>query len=164
MSNPNDIVFRRATEADRPFMEEMNKLTETFGDPNGELPSDYAETSEHYIGRWTEDQGGILVEEDGDKLGAAWLRNFTAENPGTGYIADDYPEVAIALTPGSTGKGLGGKLMRAVLDLAQVMGHPGISLCVHKDNPRAKHSYEKVGYQDIKMDDSGDYYVMLYKF
>lgn len=158
------IVFRKATEEDRPFILEMNKETETWGDPERSLSDTFKEDEERYARRWSEDQGGVIAEEDGTRLGAAWLRNFTSTDPGTGYVADEYPEVAIALAPESTGKGLGRKLMQAVLDMAQVMGKPGVSLCVADGNDRAKALYESMGYEHVGRDASDGYSVMLYKF
>ena len=165
-----DFVFRSATEADRPFILKMNKETETWGDPSREVSDTFKEDEQRYVGQWTQDQGGVIVEEkdggeeDGTPLGAAWLRTFTAAAPGTGYVADEYPEVAIAVAPGNTGKGLGRKLMQAVLDLAQTMGYPGVSLCVADGNDRAAHLYESIGYQHVGRDSSDEYAVMLYKF
>lgn len=160
-----DFVFRRATEADRPFLLKMNVQTETWGDPSRGVTDHFKEDEQRYVSNWTEDQGGVVLEdESGEPLGASWLRTFTAENPGHGYVSDEYPEVAIALAPGNTGQGLGRELMQATLDSAQTMGYPGVSLCVADGNDRAAYLYESMGYKTVGRDKTDSFTVMLYKF
>ncbi|WP_296106512.1 hypothetical protein [uncultured Corynebacterium sp.] len=100
-----DVLFRRAQEEDRDFLIRMNHLTETWGDEDAAQERDFSETDRHYVGKWTPDQGGVIALQDGEPIGAAWLRTFTAEDPGTGFVEEKYPEVAIALAPGHTGGG-----------------------------------------------------------
>ncbi|KAB1502854.1 GNAT family N-acetyltransferase [Corynebacterium sp. 320] len=168
------ITFRRATNADREFIRQMNLETETWGDPTRELGENWRADEVRYVDHWSEDQGGVIAEagvEDDDgadpqaaALGAAWLRSFTAEDPGHGFLSEDYPEVAIALSPASTGKGIGRTLMTKTLDLARELGAPGVSLCVEDGNDRAKHLYESIGFEHVRRDSTGSYFVMLYRF
>ncbi|OFT33672.1 acetyltransferase [Corynebacterium sp. HMSC08A12] len=162
--NPELFTFRRAVEADRPFIHKMNAETDTWGDPNKEYSDTFDEDTVFYVDGWTEGQGGVIVEENGESIGAAWLLDSTEENHGYGYVSAEYPEVAIAMAPGNTGKGLGTKLMQAVLDQAKADGKPGVSLCVVFGNDRAKHVYEKIGYVDKGVDEAEHAHVMLYTF
>lgn len=165
-STDSALVFRPAEEVDREFIHEMHRQAETWGDESRELGDSFEEDDHHYVGKWTPDQGGVIVEEAGRRIGAAWLRNFTADNPGTGYVADEYPEVAIAVAPGNTGKALGKKLMLAVLEQAKEHRKPGVSLCVAEGNERAMKLYEKLGYEQKGTKHTGGetYAVMLHEF
>ena len=129
-----DVTIRRAQEEDRDFLIRMNHLTETWGDEDAAQEQDFSESDRHYVGKWTPDQGGVIVVQAGEPIGAAWLRTFTAEDPGTGFVEEKYPEVAIALASGHTGGGLGRRLLTAALDQARDDGRPGVSLCVEKGN------------------------------
>lgn len=165
-STDSALLFRLAEEMDRDFIHEMHRQTETWGDGSREVGETFEEDDHHYVGKWTPDQGGVIAEEAGERIGAAWLRNFTAEDPGTGYVADEYPELAIAMAPGNTGKGLGQKLMLAMLEQAKDNGKPGVSLCVAEGNERARKLYEKLGFDHHGTTESGGgtYAVMLYTF
>ena len=95
-STDSALVFRPAEEVDREFIHEMHRQAETWGDESRELGDSFEEDDHHYVGKWTPDQGGVIVEEAGRRIGAAWLRNFTADNPGTGYVADELKRLGIA--------------------------------------------------------------------
>lgn len=97
-------------------------------------------------------------------VGAAWLRTFTADARGWGYVADEYPEVAIALRPGAVGRRLSTKLISGLLDNARELGYPGVSLSVEDGNNRARKSYVNMGFVRIGRSHAPDHDVMLYKF
>ena len=159
-----DVTIRRAQEEDRDFLIRMNHLTETWGDEDAAQERDFSESDGHYVGKWTPDQGGVIAVRDDEPIGAAWLRTFTAEDPGTGFVEEKYPEVAIALAPGHTGGGLGRRLLTAALDQARDDGRPGVSLCVEKGNDRAQALYEKLGFRYVTTRESegSTYTVMVY--
>ena len=161
-----DVTIRRAQEDDRDFLIRMNHLTETWGDEDAAQERDFSESDCHYVGKWTPDQGGVIVVQDGEPIGAAWLRTFTAEDPGTGFVEEKYPEVAIALAPGHTGEGLGRRLLTAALDQARDDGRPGVSLCVEKGNDRAQALYEKLGFRYVTTRESegSTYMVMVHTY
>ncbi|OFT87813.1 MULTISPECIES: GNAT family N-acetyltransferase [Corynebacterium] len=158
------ITFRRPTEADRSFIERMFREAETFGDADRELPEGFGEDSHNYVGLWTEDQGGIIIQKDGRDIGAAWLRRGTEEEHCSGFVSADVPEVALALAPGHPGGGLGTILMERAMLLAKVSGAPGISLAVDFGNDRAEHVYERIGYKHRGLSESGECKVMYYGF
>ena len=159
-----DVTIRRAQEEDRDFLIRMNHLTETWGDEDAAQEQDFSESDRHYVGKWTPEQGGVIAVQAGEPIGAAWLRTFTSEDPGTGFVEEKYPEVAIALAPGYTGGGLGRRLLTAALDQARDDGRPGVSLCVEKGNDRAQALYEKLGFRYVTTRESegSTYTVMVY--
>lgn len=161
-----DVTIRRAQEEDRDFLIRMNHLTETWGDEDAAQEQDFSESDRHYVGKWTPDQGGVIVVQAGEPIGAAWLRTFTSEDPGTGFVEEKYPEVAIALAPGYTGGGLGRRLLTAALDQARDDGRPGVSLCVEKGNDRAQALYEKLGFRYVTTRESegSTYTVMVHTY
>lgn len=72
----------------------------------------------HYVTAWPRprDFGLVAYEDDpgGEAvIGAAWCRQFTAVDPGYGYLADDVPEFAIGVAPADRGRGLGGAQLAA---------------------------------------------------
>lgn len=161
-----DVTIRRAQEEDRDFLIRMNHLTETWGDEDAAQERDFSESDRHYVGKWTPDQGGVIAVRDDEPIGAAWLRTFTAEDPGTGFVEEKYPEVAIALVPGHTGGGVGRRLLTAALDQARDDGRPGVSLCVEKGNDRAQALYEKLGFRYVTTRESegSTYTVMVHTY
>ena len=146
-------VFRPATEEDRPTIHRLHRLTEVWDgdrDVDDDLGPKFAADDVKYVDRWSaERDGAIIAEIGGDVAGGAWLRHFTADDPGSGYISDEIPEVAIALEPDFTGRGLGKKLMAAALDFARDRGAPGVSLVVDADNERAYRSYLAAGFEFV---------------
>ena len=103
-------------------------------------------------------------KESGRPIGAAWLRRFTADAPGYGFVSEEYPEVAIAVTPEYMGQGLGPALLRTLLDSAHQAGHPGVSLSVEIGNHRALKTYERIGFENRGLDEGGGAYTMLLTF
>jgi ribosomal protein S18 acetylase RimI-like enzyme len=88
---------------------------------------------------------GVVAEEDGRPVGAAWYRLFTADAPADGFVAEDIPEVAIAVVPEARGRRVGTALLTALLERAAADGLPAVSLSVTDANP-AKRLYEKMGF------------------
>ena len=158
------ITFRRPSESDRPFIERMFREAETFGDSDRELPEDFPEVKHLYVDLWGAEQGGVIIQKDGEDIGAAWLRVGTAEEHCSGFVQEDVPEIALALSPGHPGGGLGTILMERAMLLAKNSGAPGISLAVDFGNDRAEHVYERIGYQHRGLSESGDCKVMYYEF
>lgn len=165
-SADSSLTFRRAQDSDRDFIHAMHREAETWGDPNKTLSEFFDEDDQLYVQEWSEDRGGVIVEDNGNPIGAAWLRTFTKDRPGTGFISEEYPEIALAIAPGNTGKGLGRKLMTTTLEQAREDGRPGVSLCVAHGNKRALHLYERIGFEHHgeSADHTDTFAVMLYTF
>jgi ribosomal protein S18 acetylase RimI-like enzyme len=82
-------------------------------------------------------------------VGAAWLRMLPAAAPGYGYVADDVPELSMAVAPGWRGRGIGTQLVAAVLDRARQRGDRAVSLSVEDGNDVARCLYERVGFRPV---------------
>src|SRR3990170_3089770 len=83
-----------------------------------------------------DDTAVLAIDLDGGgRLGAAWYRLMTYEEPGYGFVDDQTPEVALAVVPDHRGRGLGGALLRELREAARSQGYSALSLSVEKGNP-----------------------------
>jgi GNAT superfamily N-acetyltransferase len=104
----------------------------------------------HYLADWPADgEIGQIAGADDHPIGACWLRYFTSEDPGYGYVSDDIPELSLAVTAAWRGQGVGRLLLRKTADRAARVGIARISLSVERAN-RAHHLYESEGYQVVE--------------
>ena len=92
----------------------------------------------------------VIALDGGFPVGAAWYRLFSKDKPGYAFVDERTPELAIAVVPNARGKGVGSKLLDALLGQARVAGHPTISLSVDRENAGAielysRHGFERVG-------------------
>jgi GNAT superfamily N-acetyltransferase len=116
--------------------------------PAGEVAADPA------LGRYVTDfgrQGDVgLVAEAWDEapVGAAWCRCLPADAPGYGFVAADVPELSIGVVPGWRGRGIGGRLLSALLAAAREAGCHAVSLSVEESNP-ARRLYRRHGVDEI---------------
>jgi GNAT superfamily N-acetyltransferase len=107
----------------------------------------------HYVQGWPRpgDSGVIAIDPQDQPIGAAWLRVFSADDPGYGFVSADVPELSIAVTTGWRHQGVGRALLRGIHQQAQRAGVTAISLSVERTNP-AWTLYAAEGYRTI---DSG---------
>jgi ribosomal protein S18 acetylase RimI-like enzyme len=150
MQTDPHIHLRPATVHDLPFLNEM--IYEAIHWSDGERPSIEETLARPDLANLTADWGregdwGLVAEaDDRTPIGAAWCRSWTADDHAFGYVADDIPEVSIALARGQRERGLGTQLLQALLDLARANGLAKLSLAVEQANLRAQHVYEKLGF------------------
>ena len=103
----------------------------------------------HYVDGWPRSTDfGVVAESDGRRIGAAWCRQLTSADPGYGFVADDVPEVSIAVVAGHRGQKIGEQLLRALHHEAERRGARAVSLSVERANP-ALRLYERVGYRTV---------------
>jgi ribosomal protein S18 acetylase RimI-like enzyme len=105
------------------------------------------------IARYTDGFGrqgdhGLIATCRGTPIGAAWSRLLTASNVGYGYVADDTPELSIAVLPEHRGEGVGGKLIERLLSHLAA-DFDAISLSVEAANP-ARRLYERHGFATVR--------------
>jgi ribosomal protein S18 acetylase RimI-like enzyme len=114
----------------------------------------------HYVAGWPRpgDEGVVAVAEPGRPVGAAWLRQFPADDPGYGFVDEHTPEVSIGVSARYRGRGIGRALCTAVLDQAREMGVERVSLSVEKAN-RAITLYRGLGF--VECADHGNAVTML---
>ncbi len=89
---------------------------------------------------------GVIAYEVGtlQLLGAAWLRVFVGADKNCDAIEDGTPELAIAVIPSCTGKGIGAQLLTQLLNAAG-SSYPAVYLSVRATNP-AKRLYDRFGF------------------
>jgi uncharacterized protein len=126
--------------------------------PPGEILTD--PVLRRYLAGWGRpgDFAVVARDESGRKVGAAWYRIFTADEPGYGFVDADTPDIVIAVAPDRRGAGVGGALLGALMDAARSDGFDAISLSVQKSNHAAARLYEKSGFARLR--DDGDAWIM----
>ncbi|EDX85004.1 acetyltransferase, GNAT family [Synechococcus sp. PCC 7335] len=110
---------------------------------------------------------GVIAKQDKAAVGAAWVRLWSAENQGYGYVSDDIPELAIAVVPRMRGQGIGTVLLSKILQLARPH-FPAVCLSIRQDNP-ALRLYERTGFvkfagSEVTNRAGGVSFTMLYRF
>ena len=121
--------------------------------PGARPPADVVLTKPN-TARYLRDWGrpgdlGVVAEEDGTPLGAAWIRLFDDTDRGYGFVASDVPELTIGVAPGARGRGVGTRLLA---EIAATATSRAISLSVETDNPAVR-LYERAGYVPVGRDD-----------
>lgn len=84
-------------------------------------------------------------------IGAGWVRLWSGERKGYGYVANDIPELALAVAPDYRGQGIGSQILQEIIDRAKLI-YPAISLSVREDNPAIR-MYERLGFRAINDSD-----------
>lgn len=94
----------------------------------------------------------VVALDPGDgcrRIGAAWYRLMTPENPGYGFLDASTPELAIGVVPEARGRGVGGALLPAIMDVARAQGFGALSLSVRRENTVAARLYERNGFVKV---------------
>ena len=102
---------------------------------------------------------GVVAEQDGKLIGAAWTRII----PAYGHLDENTPELAISVLPDYRSQGVGTSLMNRLFELLRERGYKHTSLSVQQNNPAVRF-YERLGYRvtDEKIDHAGhDDYIMI---
>jgi ribosomal protein S18 acetylase RimI-like enzyme len=149
-NHPLNYTIRPATPADEPILWEMLFYAANMAEDGATSP-EAAKTHPYlaeFVAGWGRpgDLGTIAVDAaDGLALGAAWLRRMSGVEKRYSAVADDdTPELAIAVHPGAIGRGIGGALLDALLDLTRGQ-YPAVVLSVRGNNP-ARRLYERHGF------------------
>ncbi|MCE7982405.1 MAG: GNAT family N-acetyltransferase [Caldilinea sp. CFX5] len=144
------FTIRPASPADEPFLWEM--LYEAIYVPAGRPKPNRAILREpslaHYVANWGQQPGDFALlaidQQSGQPVGAAWLRLFSADDPGWGFVDVDTPEVSVALLPDYRGQGIGSTLLGELIALVNSR-YTALSLSVDPQNP-ALRLYERLGF------------------
>jgi len=67
-------------------------------------------------------------------VGCAWLRLWSGPERGYGFVSPDIPEMSVSVIPNMRGRGIGTKLVGALLSRADAR-FDAVSLSVDADNP-----------------------------
>ncbi|MCU1245345.1 MAG: acetyltransferase [Acidobacteria bacterium] len=101
--------------------------------------------SDHYRTHYSQAEFWIIARE-GERIGRLYLN----------YAADDLRIVDIALVSSARGSGIGGTILRQLLEDATMRGD-GVSIHVERFNP-ALRLYERLGFREV--DTNGVYLLM----
>jgi ribosomal protein S18 acetylase RimI-like enzyme len=145
-----DIDFRPLLPSDEPFLWEMlfQALYVAPGQPP--FPPTILEEPDIacYVQGWGRPGDWGLLACDGEiSVGAIWLRQWTGAHKGYGYVSEEIPELSIALLPEYRNRGLGTRMLKTIIALAQER-FPGLSLSVVESSP-ARQLYERLGFRKV---------------
>jgi GNAT superfamily N-acetyltransferase len=102
----------------------------------------------YHIGWGRPGDAGVIAELEGEPIGAAWYRLFTAADPGFGFVDERSPELGIAVGPLHRRTGVGTALLEALIERARTEGYPTLSLSVAPSN-RSRMMYERAGFERV---------------
>jgi ribosomal protein S18 acetylase RimI-like enzyme len=145
-------LIQPLTITDEPFLWEMLFEAAHLRD-EGETNIDAAKNHpllRRYVEGWGRegDLGFVAIASaTNPTVGAAWLRLWTGPEKGFGWVADEVPELAIAVLPEHQNRGIGNQLMAHLLKAAKPV-YPAISLSVRDNNP-ALQLYQRWGFRAI---------------
>ncbi|BAT54843.1 GCN5-related N-acetyltransferase [Nostoc sp. NIES-3756] len=155
-----NYVIRPLTQQDEPFLWQMLYEAAHLAEEGNLTVQDAMNHPEllKYVENWglPGDMGFAATLVDSDvSVGAAWLRLFTKDNQGYGYIDDQTPELAMAFRPAKLNatlpqyrnQGIGTKLITHLITAAKVV-YPAIALSSRKSNP-ALRLYQRLGWQIV---------------
>ncbi|MBC7848864.1 MAG: GNAT family N-acetyltransferase [Chitinophagaceae bacterium] len=82
-----------------------------------------------------------IYEHEREEMGMCKLIPLTYRTSHIVYLG------GLGIHPGFAGKGHGAKMMREIIDLSRTAGYKRIELSVSVENEKARHLYEKVGFE-----------------
>jgi GNAT superfamily N-acetyltransferase len=137
---------RPITATDEQFLWDMLYLAIYI--PEGVTPPPRSIIHEPDIAKYVQGWGrkgdeGLIALADEQPIGAAWLRFFTHDNPSYGYVADDIPELTMAMLSEHRGKGVGTRLLTDLLKQT-----PTMSLSSDPANP-VMNLYKRLGFKEV---------------
>ena len=104
-----------------------------------------------YLAGWPRPGDFGLIAEQDQPLGAAWYRTYAAADHGYGFVAEEVPEVTIAVIGSRRREGIGRRLLVGLIDASVAQGFAALSLSVREANP-ARLLYESVGFVPVQKD------------
>jgi ribosomal protein S18 acetylase RimI-like enzyme len=141
-------MIRRGDAIDIPFLRDMLHHAYYWRESDPEASEPVA----RYVANFG--RGGdaaMIAIEDHKRVGAAWYRLFTRDEPGFAFLDEQTPEVSIAVVPSVRGRGIGSQLLEALMTRARQEGYRALSLSVERDNPSIA-LYERHGFRPVHED------------
>lgn len=114
---------------------------------------------EKYLKDWGHFDDYALIAKDMDKnpIGAVWIRLFSKDNSGYGFVNENTPELGMAIHSQYRGQGIGKHLLSKMVSLASKAGYPAVSLSVDPRNKKALQLYENSGFVKVYEDSGGSW-------
>lgn len=143
------IKIREIHTTEHPFLHEMIREAIFFPDlsKKAEKLAELERVLEGYFdafgGRYG-DVAFVLVTESG-LSGAVWVRVYTDANRSYGFVDGKTPELGIAIKEEWRSRGIGERLINAIIQKLSNDGFDQVSLSVDKRNP-AMRLYERMGF------------------
>lgn len=137
------IRIRPATQHDLPALWEF--LAIAAYEPDVDAARAVPFVAAHLEGWQRAEDFGVIAEQNGAALGAAWARQFSPNEEPAFYVDERTPEITIGVKPNLHGQGIGGMLLDALIAEA---AKRNVDLClnVRHDNP-ARRLYERIGFR-----------------
>jgi len=136
---------------DEEFLWEMLFYASHSNDEPGVDPADIRTNSDlvGYIDGWKRlGRDGVIAEQGTRPVGAAWLRLLTdLDRANPVFVDTETPELAIAVTPGMEGMGIGSAMLESLVTDARGR-FPGIVLSSRAENPAVR-LYERAGFRVV---------------
>ncbi|MFS4505481.1 N-acetyltransferase family protein [Clavibacter sp. Sh2141] len=151
--------LRPARADDLPFLEDMLLASMDWRGDGAMTRERILATPElaHYLAGWPRaGDVGVVAEVGGAPVGAAWARLFADDDRGYGFVAPDVPELGTALVPAARGRGLGRRMLVALVDVVRASGAPAVSLSVEDGNDRARALYASLGFVPVGREGGSD--------
>jgi ribosomal protein S18 acetylase RimI-like enzyme len=144
-------VLRLARADDQPFLLTMLFYAAHADEDEGVRPEQLlanAMLARYVVGFGRAGDLGVIAEGPRGPVGAAWVRLLAGDDRGYGWVADDTPELAIAVAPAMVGAGLGARMLGELLEHARTR-YPAVSLSVRRENP-ARRLYVRFGFARVR--------------
>jgi ribosomal protein S18 acetylase RimI-like enzyme len=146
------VEIRLAKAEDVGFLEAM--LFEAFfWDATAERPAfsafrEHPEFTKLLSGWGRRGDRGVIAEDDGKQLGAAWCRLWTTELHSYGFVDSTTPELGMAVHLIHRRQGIGRALLNELIARACADKVPALSLSVSPFNP-VRALYESLGFRKV---------------
>ena len=159
------LEFRDATSDDEPFLRTMLYEAVYWRSIQRNASPRFDEGMEapgvgNAIAGWCRRVGdtAVICELDSIPVGAAWYRFYDESNAIRGFVDVQTPVIVIAVASHNRRRGIGTRLMTALIEKASERGIRRVSLMVSSDN-HAHALYKKCGFHISA--NVGDSYVMI---
>lgn len=146
-----NISFRPAVAADAGFLTKMLAVAAFWQDDQARNATEDIRRDPRlarYIAAWPQPGDLGVIAETTRPIGAAWIRFFTADEPGYGFLGETTPEIAMGVEPAWRGQGVGSQLLEQLITAAEAADIATLSLSVAAANP-ARRLYERAGFRHV---------------
>ena len=150
----SNVTFRLAEPGDEHILRDMLYLAVFV--PPGSPPPHYSVVAQpelaRYVHSWGRrgDDGTIAIASSGQPVGAAWLRLWSEQDHGYGFVDALTPELSVAVRPEDRGGGIGTELLWRLLQRADE-SYERVSLSVSVQNPAVR-LYQRFGFRSVAVD------------